>query len=144
MDDGWLYELDGQKVGPIPLTELQRLLRDGKLPRSTMVWARGLEKWVEAGTLPVLFAISGLTTSTNDAALAMVLPIGRSGLAIAAGYLGLFSFIPIFAPLALLFGGLAARDLRRHPEKRGWGRVVTAFVMGGAMTAIYGWLLLGH
>ena len=67
----------------------------------------------------------------------MVMPVGRSGLAIAAGYLGLVSvMIPFAAPVALVVGILALRDLRRHPEKHGMGRAIFGVVMGGLFTIL--------
>lgn len=64
----------------------------------------------------------------------MLIPVGRSGWAIAAGYAGLFSVILIGAPFALIFGILAIRDIRRsrktdHP-KHGMGRAIFGIVMG--------------
>jgi hypothetical protein len=72
----------------------------------------------------------------QDPLMRMVMPVGRSGLAIAAGYLGLFSLIFFPAPFALLTGILAIRDLRRHPEKHGWGRAIFGVVMGGLFTLL--------
>ena len=66
----------------------------------------------------------------DDAGMRVLLPVGRSGLAIIAGYLGLFSPIIIPAPLALLFGILAVIDIRKHPDKHGMGRAVFAIIMG--------------
>jgi hypothetical protein len=66
----------------------------------------------------------------DSAVLRMVLPIGRSGLAIAAGYLGLFALLLFPAPLALLVGVLAVLDLRRHPEKHGLGRALFGVIAG--------------
>ena len=66
----------------------------------------------------------------DDAGMRVLLPVGRSGLAIIAGYLGLFSLIIIPAPLALLFGILAVIDIRKHPDKHGMGRAVFAIIMG--------------
>jgi hypothetical protein len=60
----------------------------------------------------------------------MLLPVGRSGWAIAAGYMGLLSVIPIFAPLAIIFGILALREMKRHPERHGSGRAWFGIVMG--------------
>ena len=76
----------------------------------------------------------------DSQAMRMILPVGRSGLAIAAGYLGLVSIVGIFAPVALLLGILAIRDIKRHPEKHGMGRAVFAVIMGGIFTVI---LLIG-
>lgn len=67
----------------------------------------------------------------DDPAMRMILPIGRSGLAIAAGYAGLFSVLCFPAPIALILGILAIIDIKRHPEKHGMGRAVFAVIMGG-------------
>jgi hypothetical protein len=72
----------------------------------------------------------------KDPLMRMVMPVGRSGLAIAAGYLGLVSVIPFAAPVALVVGILALRDLRRHPEKHGMGRAIFGVVMGGLFTIL--------
>jgi hypothetical protein len=66
----------------------------------------------------------------DDAAVRMLLPVGRSGWAIAAGYLGLFSVLCIPAPLALIAGILAVREMNRNPKKHGMGRAVFGIVMG--------------
>jgi uncharacterized protein DUF4339/uncharacterized protein DUF4190 len=66
----------------------------------------------------------------DDPAMRMLLPVGRSGWAIAAGYLGLFSVLGIFAPPAVICGLLAIRDIRQHPEKHGLGRAWFGIVMG--------------
>jgi hypothetical protein len=70
------------------------------------------------------------TSLGDDPGMRFLLPVGRSGFAIAAGYAGLFSLIPIFAPLALLLGILAIWHLRRNPELHGMGRAVFGLVMG--------------
>ena|ERR1044072_9213077 len=69
-----------------------------------------------------------------------VLPVGTSGWAIAAGYLGLFSLICFPAPLAVLCSLMAIRDLRRSPKLSGWGRAIFGLVMG---TLGSGFLLFG-
>lgn len=66
----------------------------------------------------------------DDPAMRLLLPVGRSGLAIAAGYTGLFAVTLVFAPVALILGILAIVDIRRHPEKMGMGRAVFGLVMG--------------
>lgn len=72
----------------------------------------------------------------KDPAMRMLLPIGRSPWAIAAGYAGLFAATCFLAPLALLLGVIAIYDLKRHPEKHGWGRAIFGTVMGGLGTLI--------
>jgi hypothetical protein len=61
----------------------------------------------------------------------MLLPVGRSGLAVAAGYAGLFALLIFPAPLALLLGVLAIFDIKRNPEKHGMGRAIFAVIVGG-------------
>ena len=84
-----------------------------------------------AGTGPALRAASG-----PDPLMRMVLPLGRSGLAIAAGYLGLFSVLLVPAPLSLLFGVLAVKDIKKHKGKLGMGRAVFGIVMGAVFTIV--------
>ena len=62
------------------------------------------------------------------------LPIGRSGLAIAAGYLGLAALLLLPAPLAVFVGVLALRDLRANPDKKGKGRAMFGIVTGALGT----------
>jgi predicted RNA-binding Zn-ribbon protein involved in translation (DUF1610 family) len=76
----------------------------------------------------------------DDPAIRLLLPVGRSGWAIAAGYLGLISVLIFPAPFALLAGILAIREMRRDPRKHGMGRAVFGIIMGGIGTAF---LLLG-
>ena len=84
-----------------------------------------------------------VVTDVGDNAVArMLLPVGRSGLAIAAGYAGLFAFLVAPAPIALLLGVLAVRDLKKNPKKHGMGRAVFAIVVGALGTALLVWLLL--
>ncbi len=84
-----------------------------------------------------------VTTDLGDsAAMRLLLPVGRSGLAIAAGYAGLFALLIVPAPLALLLGVLAIRDLRRHPKKHGMGRAVFGVVIGGLGTCVLAWALI--
>lgn len=66
----------------------------------------------------------------------MLLPVGRSGLAIAAGYAGLFALLVFPAPLALVLGLLAVRDLRLHPKKHGMGRAIHALIHGDLVVAV--------
>ena len=77
-----------------------------------------------------------LFRSGDDATMRALLPVGRSGWAIAAGYLGLLSPLLIFAPFALLTGIVAVWDMRRHPEKHGMGRAILGIVMGGLVSAV--------
>lgn len=72
----------------------------------------------------------------DDPLMRMVLPVGRSVWAIAAGYLGLISVLLIPAPFAVLTGILAIREIRRDPKKHGLGRAIFGIVMGSLGTAV--------
>ncbi len=76
----------------------------------------------------------------------LLLPVGRSGWAIAAGYLGLFAVLVVPAPLALLTGILAVVDIKRsigtpHP-KHGLGRAWFGIVMGAIGTVALASMLI--
>lgn len=66
----------------------------------------------------------------------MLLPVGRSGWAIAAGYAGLFGLLVFPAPIALLLGVAAVIHLRSDSEKHGWGRAIFGLVVGVLGTAV--------
>jgi hypothetical protein len=70
----------------------------------------------------------------DNAGIRLLIPVGRSGWAIAAGYLGLFSFVLIPAPISLIVSFIAIRDIRRSTGtakvKHGMGRAIFGLVMG--------------
>ena len=72
----------------------------------------------------------------GDEGLQYVIPINTSGLAIAAGYVGLISVLCLPAPLALLLGILALRHLKKNPKLHGKGRAIFAIAMGGLFTVV--------
>lgn len=73
----------------------------------------------------------------DNAAMRMLLPVGRSGLAIAAGYVGLLSPVPFVGIIAILLGVFALRDIKAHPEKHGAGRAWFGIIMGGVFSLYY-------
>ena len=78
----------------------------------------------------------------QDAGMRLLLPVGRSILAIISGYLGLLSVLLVPAPFALLTGILAIREIRRNPAKHGMGRAIFGVVMGTLGTALLLLLIL--
>jgi hypothetical protein len=80
----------------------------------------------------------------GDEGLQYVIPINTSGLAIAAGYVGLISVLCFPAPFALLLGILALVQLKKKPKLHGKGRAIFAIVMGTLFTIVpIAFLLLG-
>jgi Domain of unknown function (DUF4190) len=82
------------------------------------------------------------TSISDDPAMRLILPVGQSVYAIIAGYLGLFSLIFLPAPLAILFGILGLRDIKKNPKLGGWGRSMFGLVMGVIFTVIPAVLIL--
>ena len=70
----------------------------------------------------------------RDRSIEALLPVNRSGLAIAAGYAGLFAILLVFAPIALVLGVLALRDLSTKPTVGGRGRAWFGVVAGALGT----------
>ena len=70
----------------------------------------------------------------------MLLPVGRSGWAIAAGYLGLFGLLIFPAPIALIVSLIAIRDIQKGKKagetKRGMGRAIFGLIVGVLGTAL--------
>ena len=93
---------------------------------------------------PVAQAPVVTTTALEDEpGIRMVLPVGRSGWAIAAGYAGLFALIIFPAPIALVLGINAVIDIKKHPEKHGMGRAVFAIIMGALFSVPLLIILIG-
>jgi Protein of unknown function (DUF2510) len=87
-------------------------------------------RWYDGTVWTVHVAHAGYAPAAPDPALKWLVPVNRSGLAIAAGYVGLASILLVFAPLAILLGVLALADLRTKPGVGGRGRAWFAIVSG--------------
>ncbi len=91
---------------------------------------------VADGYSPATRASAAQGAPNPDPAMKWILPVGRSGLAIAAGYLGLFSLVGVFAPVSVVVSILALRDLKEHPARLGRGRAIFGLVMGILFTLL--------
>lgn len=142
----WHVRADGQPLGPLSEEVLLAWARAGRLKAVDLVWRSGMPQWLPASETPEIASAMRLQTPaapasiSDDPMMRALLPVGRSGWAIAAGYLGLFSLLMLPAPLAILCGIFAVRDIRRYPRKHGMGRAVFGIVMGILGTA--GFVLL--
>ncbi len=78
----------------------------------------------------------------QNAGMRMLLPVGRSGWAIASGYCGLLSILPLvgclFGIAAVITGLLAISDMRRNPHRHGMGRAIFGLVAGAIFTLVWG------
>jgi hypothetical protein len=134
--DAFLVRRGSEQFGPYPFGDLQRYTLEGRFRPADMTWCPGMPAWEpltqvlqrRGVTLP------GPPRSDSNESLKWVLPVGRSGLAIAAGYLGLFSILILPAPISLVVGILAVRDLKKNPTLGGAGRAWFGIIAGGLGT----------
>ncbi|MEO8275008.1 MAG: GYF domain-containing protein [Thermoanaerobaculia bacterium] len=137
----WHVMAGGQKFGPVSDEELFAWTRAGRVKASDLVWRAGMSDWLPAEKAPELAAVRSSMAAParamgEDPAMRVLLPVGRSAWAIAAGYLGLFSLLVVPAPFALFCGIMALREMRRNPKKHGMGRTVFGLVLGGLGTIV--------
>ncbi len=79
----------------------------------------------------------------ENAGIRMLLPVGRSFWAIAAGYAGLFAVLVFPAPIALILSIVAIYDIKRHPDRHGMGRAIFGLVMGVLFTIVLILIVVG-
>ena len=48
----WFYAKDGQQIGPVEFSEIERLRSEGQLTGDTLVWQQGMANWVKLSSLP--------------------------------------------------------------------------------------------
>jgi hypothetical protein len=153
-DATWYYAKGQTRLGPISGQQLKELAGSGQLQPGDLVWQAGMPQWAPAANVSGLFggavppiAVPGYPAPLapradigQDAGIRMLIPVGRSGWAIAAGYLGLFSFVVLPAPISLIVALIAISDIRKHPEKHGMGRAIFGLVMGilGTVALVFG------
>lgn len=139
----WFVEVNGYASGPYVWEVLVQHARQGDFAPHHRVRAEDWTDWLPGAQVPGLFPASQIVLNDDPVTRALV-PVGRSGMAIAAGYLGLFSVIPYVGPLAVVTGVLALRGLKRDPKLHGAGRAWFGIVMGALFTALYGMVFLAR
>lgn len=91
---------------------------------------------------PVKSGSQGSAVDREAAALRWCVPLGRSGWAIAAGYLGLLSIFPFIGVMAITCGFLGLLSIAKNPQKLGKGRAWLGIVSGAGFTILYLIILL--
>jgi len=80
---------------------------------------------------------------TETHVLEAFIPINRSGIAIAAGYVALFTIPFIFVgPIAVALGIIGLVKNKNNPAKKGKGRLWFAVIYGGIGTTLFLWFLV--
>ena len=139
----WYVAVNGERIGPLTLEQVVLDAARGDINEQDLVWKDGMTDWVPLLSVRevddallaagVHLPAGGYVAKDpgQNASLRAVLPVGRTVLAIAAGYLGLFGmFIPPIAPITIIVSLLAIRDLKKRPQMHGMGRAVFGLVAG--------------
>ena len=164
----WYYLSGGKSVGPLGDAEFRELVVRGRVRPETAVWSAALGSWRRAravyelvetlhaggearakapptnrGQVIVRTLGVAMVGRNVDPKLQLLIPTGLSSNAVTAGYLGLFSFMIVTAPVAILCGILGLREIRTHRELRGRGRAWFGIVMGSAALVVFVLMLAG-
>jgi hypothetical protein len=144
------------QTGPFDENHVLAGIRDGVYAASDLAWREGMAGWEPLENLypsssippplpprPVAQKEQQLGDSVG---IRLLLPVGRSGWAIAAGYLGLFSVLILPAPICLVISIIAIRDIRKsrfsEHRRHGMGRAIFGLVMSIPGTIILAcWLI---
>lgn len=152
----YLYrQEDGLPLGPLSLSQIQALVEAGHIGPSTAMCREGDSIWTSASQVPGLtFPQMAQPGSPHPSypwqeqpkpgrlgAMDLVAPVRADPWAVLAGYLGLFSFILIAAPLSLAVSILALRSLKQHPDRTGKGRAWFGLIMGVLGTPLLLWVV---
>lgn len=144
----WHVLVDRAPVGPLSESELTAWAYSGRLRPHDLVWSPSMPGWTPARRAqPFAAVFAGVATTPpakmgDDPMLRWLLPVGRSGWAIAAGYLAFFAVLIFPAPFALATGIVAVVVIRRNPSKHGMGRAIFGIVMGALGTIVLCAMLL--
>jgi GYF domain 2 len=55
MAEMWYYTCEGKQMDPVTMKELKRLVGDGALKPTDMVWKEGMPRWIRASSVQELF-----------------------------------------------------------------------------------------
>lgn len=133
-----LYILkNGEKQGPYEDDQVLASLRCGLYAPDDRGWRAGMADWQPLSTIFTTEERSlppSPQQPDEDIGMRFLVPVGRSGWAIAAGYLGLFSMILFPAPIAVIVSVIAIRNIRacraQNKTVHGIGRAYFGLGMG--------------
>jgi hypothetical protein len=137
----WFYHAGGQQFGPVPATEIRRLLAAGELTPDDMAWREGLENWLPIGKVPELNP-RAYNPAAGGAAEGPIMP-ATSGMAVTSMVLGIVSMLVpcvglVTGILAVIFGGAGLSQINRSRGRlSGKGMAVTGLVTGVITLSLY-------
>ena len=143
-----LYVIKGkQQTGPLDEQSVFQAIQNRTYSSEDLAWHAGMKDWQPLHKIypsvhfppppfiePPSPPVADKKNLGDGLGMRMLLPVGRSPWAVAAGYLGIFSVYPPVAPIAILISIIAIIHVRNskssdHP-KYGMGRAVFGLVMG--------------
>lgn len=68
----WYYAINGQRLGPVPEAELQKLVTDGVVKAETLVWKEGMADWQPYGKVTGAAPSAGGAPAADDGTEACV------------------------------------------------------------------------
>jgi hypothetical protein len=135
----WYFASGGQESGPVSFTELRRLVLRGELHYNDPVWTEGMADWIEALSVPELFAEpspeeSAAISAGHPMDDTAPLPTATSPLAIASlisGILGLTICGGVGSIAAVILGHIAAGRIQASGDTLGGrGLAKTGLILG--------------
>jgi hypothetical protein len=151
---------NGSILGEFSDTELQQALREGRLAVSDHAWKEGMSDWSPLSDVlgiavppplppspppnpfspPRSETVQAMPALGDQMGMRLLLPVGRSGWAIAAGYLGLFSLLAVPGPVAVIVSIIALVNIQKSKQEgrkrlHGTGRAIFGLLMGILGTA---------
>lgn len=147
----WIVGADGKTYGPFTAEQLRQFAQQGRVTMETLASPGGGAAWqplsmyLFQGDPAAAASMTGeLPPPTHapvipvpagaDQDLTWIVPVHTDGVAIAAGYAGLFSLLCFPGPFALGLGIWALRRLRGNPQLSGRGRAIFAIIAGSLGT----------
>ncbi len=125
--ENWYFATGGQESGPVSFAELRRLVLRGEVHYNDPVWTEGMTDWIEALSVPELFAEptpeeSAAIAASHPVEDAAPLPGATSPLAIASlisGILGLTICGGVGSIAAVILGHMAVGRIQAGGDTLG-------------------------
>ncbi len=120
----WFYSRDGQQIGPVEFSEIERLRAAGELTAESLVWQQGTAGWVKLGTI---LDPAGQPVVPPPAAP----PASRiSALAICSLVFGILGLCCLLFIPAIICGHIALVKMSSDPGLKGKGMAIAGLVLG--------------
>lgn len=127
----WFYAKDGQQIGPVEYSEIQRLQTEGQLTGDSLVWEQGSPNWVKLSTVQN----PGASSAPSLAAGSPVSPIQEaktnvlSIVSLVLGIIGIPCCGLIIGAAAAICGHIALGQIKTTGEN-GKGLATAGLILG--------------